>query len=186
MARTISEKLRVNLTNQQDKKLAEYGTDNPDAHQNYLNGMYHLRRFSDFGGFQKSSEFFKKAIELDPNYVEAHAMLAHTYILRYYNDSKREEKEVLRLSRKHVDKALEIDDSSAIAHAISGKLKKLDWDFAGAEQEFNRANELNPNLSIVTLHYADFLSTIGKHNEALEVYKRNESLDPFFLCGKSV
>ncbi len=183
IARTISEELRVNLTNQQNRQFAEYGTDNPDAHQNYLNGMYHFRSYTEKGKLQKSLESFKKATELDPNYAEAYAMAAHVYMWQRASSSDKAKKN-LRLSRKYVDKALEIDDSSAIAHAVLGKLKLIDWDFAGAEQEFNRAIELNPNLALVNSHYASFLSTIGKHNEALEIYKRSESLDPLFYGTK--
>jgi TolB-like protein/DNA-binding winged helix-turn-helix (wHTH) protein/Flp pilus assembly protein TadD len=181
IAQTISEKLRVQLTNEQEQTLAKRGTDNPDAYQNYLNGMYHLRNYTEKGRLQKSLDSFKKAIELDPNYADAHAMAAYIYIHKAYASPENSiEKEELRLSKKYVDKAIEIDNSSANAHAISGKLKWMEWDFAGAEQAFNRAVELNPNLAIVNSHYASFLSTIGKHKEALEVHKRIESLDPLF------
>jgi tetratricopeptide (TPR) repeat protein len=60
----------------------------------------------------------------------------------------------------------------------------MKWDFAGAEQAFDQAIELNPNIALVNSHYASFLSTIGKHKEALEVAKRNESLDPLFSGTK--
>ena len=83
-------------------------------------------------------------------------------------------------------RALEIDDSIEEAHATHADIKRFfDWDWAGAEQEYRRAIELNPNYPTAHQWYGEFLSAMGRHHEAVREMRRAEELDPLSLVVKS-
>src|SRR5260370_3860599 len=79
-------------------------------------------------------------------------------------------------------KALEIDDTISEAHASLGWAKlTLDWDWAGAEKEFQRSLELNPNYATAHEWYADYLTVTGRPDEAQASMKRAQQLEPVSL-----
>lgn len=78
--------------------------------------------------------------------------------------------------------ALEIDETLAEAHTSLGLVKEhFDWDWAGAEREFKRAIELNPNLATAHHWYGDFLANMGRSEEGLHETSRAQELDPLSL-----
>jgi tetratricopeptide (TPR) repeat protein len=76
-------------------------------------------------------------------------------------------------------KALELDETVAEAHTTLADVKKgYDWDLAAAEVEYKRALELNPSSSMTHAWYADCLSKMGRHEEAIKELRRARELDP--------
>ena len=107
-----------------------------------------------------SIEAFKQAIEKDPNYAQAYAGLADSYILLGPNDVL-PAKRVYPLAEAAALKALQLDDGLADAHASLGFVMLLyDWNPAQAEKEFRRAIELDTNYT--TAHHWSQISEVAK------------------------
>jgi serine/threonine protein kinase/Tfp pilus assembly protein PilF len=167
IAGDIAEKLRSKLSGSEKHQVAKQGTQNPEAYELYLKGRYYWNKRTK-EGFQTAIEYFNAAKEKDPDYALAYVGLADCYNLSGSMEGK-----------AAAEKALQLDDSLAEAHASLAYAKQnYDWDFAGAEREFRRAIELNPNYSAAHQWYAAFLTNMGRHEEAIAEAKRALEIDP--------
>ena len=177
VARDIALKVAVNLTPAQERRFVRTRTVNPDAYQDYLRGRYfwNLRTVD---SFEKALRYFQAAIDKDPNYAAAYAGLADTYLLLggYYFHSQNE---TIPKAKVAVQNALQLEDL-AEAHATMGLIaENYDWDWPGAEKEFRRAIELNPNYSTAHHWYGEaFLALTGRFDQALAEMNRAAELDP--------
>jgi len=180
ISQAISGKLRVRLSQEQKVHLAKHFTENSKAYTDYLKGRYFWNQMSQ-AGLEKSVTCFQSAIAKDPGYALAYAGLSDAYTLIGFIGMMGP-REVMPEAERAVAKALEIDDQLAEAHASSAALRKLHaWDWAGAEAEYHRALELNPNYIYAHHGYADFLSALGRFEEALAEIHRAQQLDPLSL-----
>jgi tetratricopeptide (TPR) repeat protein len=135
---------------------------------------------------RKSIEYFNQAIARDPNYALAYAGLADSY-LNLPTSSNTPSSEANIKAREAAMKALAIDDTIAEAHTSLAGVKELyEWDFAGAEREFKRAIELNPNYVTAHQWYSTFLSCLGRHPEAIAEAKRATEVDPLSLPASAL
>lgn len=179
IAKQISEKLLTKLTGEEKKQLSKRYTENAEAYRLYLKGRYFWNKRTP-DGFKKAIEYFEQAIDLDPNYALAYAGLADSYaVLPNYSALKK--KEVLPKAEEAATKALELDDALAEAHASLAYIKYYEWDFEGAEIEFKRSIELNPNYATARHWHAACLTAMGRLNEAVAEIGRAVEIDPFSL-----
>jgi Tfp pilus assembly protein PilF len=82
-------------------------------------------------------------------------------------------------AREAAEKALKIDDTLAEAHASLAYIKRAyEWNWAGAEREFKRAIELNPNYATAHFWYGEHLTNLGRVDEGIAEIRRAEELDP--------
>jgi len=114
----------------------------------------------------------------DPTYA-----LAYVGIAEYYRglpiQSDVPSREAFPKAKEAALKALEIDDRLAEAHTTLGWIKFwYEWDWEGAEKEYRRALEINPNYPLAHMGYAHLMSNIGRHEEALEGVDRALKLEP--------
>jgi len=177
IAKAISSSLRPTLSGVDESKLKKRYTDNAEAYQLYLKGRYFWLKFTP-EDHKKAAEYFNQAIALDPNFALAYAGLGDTYGASATNGwlSPREGYPKGKIAAK---RALELDDSLAEAHATLGALTMFyDLDSAGAEREYKRAIELNPNYSITYEVYSYLLGANGRFDEAIQTAKRGVELDP--------
>jgi serine/threonine-protein kinase len=182
IAREISDKLRLRLTGEEKQRLAKRHTENAEAYQLYLRGRYHWNRRTE-EGFRRALDYFQQAIERDPNYTLSYAGLADSYALGYLPLPIGE---AVPKAKAAVEKALELDDSLAEAHTTLAYLKhRFEWDWVGAESEFKRAIELNPNYATAYQWYAMYLATMGRHHEALAIMQQALEVDPLSLVMNS-
>src|SRR5712691_7823605 len=183
IARTISEKLRLRLSGAQEQQLAKHATVNAQAYQLYLNGSFYSRK----GGFEngrKALDYYNQAVALDPNFALAWTEVAEAY--RYLQaNGLLDPKETLPKAKAAAQKALELDETLAEAHVALGLIKMDEWDWAGAEREFKRASELNPNLAEARFRYSGYLSNVRRPTEALAEIKRAQELDPLRIRLRS-
>lgn len=180
IAKEISEKLRLRLTGGGKKRLGKRYTENTDAYRDYLKGRYYWNKMTE-EGLKKSIGYFEQAIQKDPNYALAYAGLADSHSLFGFF-SLLPPKEVMPRAKEAALKALAIDDGLAEAHASLAGIKKVyDWDWLAAEREYQRALELNPNYATAHHWYADYLSAVGRSQEALAEIQRAQELDPLSL-----
>jgi len=182
IARTISEKLRLRLTGAQEQQLTKQATENPQAYQLYLNGLFYGRK----GGIEnlkKALDYHTQAVALDPQFALAYAAMPVAYI--NLSTSGADPAELLAKGRAAAQKALQLDDSLAEAHGALALIKRNEWDWSGAESSFKRAIVLNPNLASAHNNYASYLSQLERTGEALAANKRAQELDPLRISTKA-
>jgi tetratricopeptide (TPR) repeat protein len=176
IASEVSQRLRSQLSGEDQQKLTKGSTKNPEAYQLYLKGNYHTSRFTK-EGFRKGVDYFNQAIALDPNYGLAYSGLAFNYINS--EDWFIPPREGAPKARDAAVKALAIDENLADAHLSLAIIAHwYEWDWAAAEREFKRAIELNPNDPRPHEFYSWYLSPMGRNDEALAEAKRAQQLDP--------
>jgi TolB-like protein/Flp pilus assembly protein TadD len=175
VARAISKEIQITVTAQEQARLGQTGPVNPEAHEAYLKGRYHLEKWSAEGS-KKAEEYFLQAIEIDPKYALPYVGLAETYTFGVPGLSAQE----LEAKQKAaVAKALELNPSLGEAHVALAQLKhSTDWDFAGAEREYKAAIELNPSYGPAHHQYSHFLMDMGRFDESLRESLMNLELDP--------
>jgi TolB-like protein/Tfp pilus assembly protein PilF len=187
LAQGISDKLMPQLSNDARKKLTKQGTADPEAYQFYVKGLSYQDTLTG-EGWKKALEFFQQAISKDPRYAQAFARMAHVYLwLGFFDEIPT--KESLKKAEEAANKALQLDDSVAEAHAAAGYVALFNWDWRVADQEIRRALELNPNLSLAHFYYGQYFSSQGRLDDAIAEHKRALELDPASqlmnqaLCG---
>jgi TolB-like protein/Tfp pilus assembly protein PilF len=162
----IVEKLRGKLLREERSKLVKRYTDDEEAYSLYLKGRYFWNRRHE-GSIQMALELFQQAVEKDP-------LNAPAYV--GYGKAK-----------EAVAKALEIDDGLGEAHASLGWIKTFhDWDWPGAEAEFLRAIELNPNYALAHYFYGLYLGVVARYDESIAEASQALALDPINLAFNSV
>ena len=175
----VSSKLRVNLSDAEEQRLAKSYTVNAEAYQAYLKGRFHWNKRT-VKDLEKALDYFNQAITLDPNYALAHAGLADVYVvLPLYRKVPLQEEAGKALQA--ATKALSLDGSLVEAYTALALVKFYEDDFAGAERAAKRAIELNPNYATAHHWYAVMLFYLGKHDEAREEMKRALAIDPLSL-----
>jgi TolB-like protein/Tfp pilus assembly protein PilF len=173
----IMEKLEVKLNEKEKKLLLKHHPEDLEAYDLYLRGRSFLNR--EIGNvMEKALLYFKEAIKRVPDYAQAYAGLALSYIRQGLWDYM-PPKDVYPKAKKAAEKAIEIDETLAEAHYSLGVVKMLyDWDWEGAEKELNQAIELCPNYAEAHDGYAAYLSATGKLNEAIAEAEKAVDLDP--------
>lgn len=157
----------------------------PKAYDLYLKGRYYWNKRTN-PDFIRSVELFKSAIDLDPTFAQAYVGLADALTLGGFAQPNLSTAEKNAVIRGNIQKALEIDDSLGEAYAALAINKcYYDWDFSGAESDYRRAIELNPNSSTARHWYAEFLAMQGRFDESIAEYDRALSLDPLSLPIKT-
>jgi tetratricopeptide (TPR) repeat protein len=176
IAREVTQKLKVRLTGEEERRLVKRDTSNPQAYQSYLRGRYLWNQRTP-NGLQQAIEEFQTAIERDPNFALGYAGLADTYLLlqQYVGVPS---SEAMPKARAAADRALQIDDSLAEAHASSALTYQFMWQWAQAEQEFRRAISLNDNYATGHHWYCAYLEVKGRFDDALREISRARDLDP--------
>jgi serine/threonine protein kinase/Flp pilus assembly protein TadD len=180
IAKNVSEKLRLKLTGADQTQLVKTYTESGEAYEAYLKGRYHWNKRTD-EGFKQATNFFQEAIVKDPNYALAYTGLADCYTLRS-DYGFLAPKEGYALAKGAVTLALKYDESLAEAHTSLASIKAVtDWDWQGAENEYRRAIELNPNYPTAHHWYAAQLLLQGRLDQALQEIKKAQQLDPLSL-----
>lgn len=183
ISREIAQKLRLRLTGAQEQQLAKRATENPEAYQLYLNGLFYMRKGGVGESIRKALDYCNQATALDPTFALAYAGAADAYRLLGVNGLL-DPKEAAAKGKAAVQKALEIDDRLAEAHMALAGFKTDKWDWSGAEREYRRAIELNPNLAQAHFRYSQYLPIVERFAEALTESKRAQELDPLRVSLK--
>ena len=178
VAQRILKKLQSEFGTGGSPRSAKRPTENLAAHNLYLQGRYHLNQRTE-QGLMKAVEFFDKAISEDPHHApsysglaDAHGLLAHYGVLA--------PAEICTKAASNAAWAVLLDEESAEAHTSLAHVKATqDWDWRGAEREFQRAISLNPRYATAHHWYAmSCLVPLARLDEALEELLRAQALDP--------
>ncbi len=180
ISRAIVEKLRVRLS--AGGPLVKRYTENLAAYDLCLKARSHLLKMT-LQGREAGRQYCEQAIALDPSYALAHAMLAESYFWNAFWGAM-DPREAFASAKSAAIEALRLDDTIADAHSALGTvLGCAEFDWRGAEREFNRAKVLNPSSANVRYAYAWcytmwFLLPVGRAEEALSEMRRALELDP--------
>jgi len=181
IAKEISDRLRLRLSGEARERLARRYSENTEAYHLYLKGRRYLnRRMKE--ELQKAIESFTQAIDKDPRYALAYSGLADSYILAdYYRIFPA--REAGPRAKQAAMTALQLDPSLAEPHASLAHIRRsFDWDWAGAESEYQRAIALDPEYPTAHHWYAMYLAAMGRLKEAVAEAARARDLDPFSLA----
>jgi serine/threonine protein kinase/tetratricopeptide (TPR) repeat protein len=174
--------LKLELLGLEREKLTKQYTENTEAYNLYLRGRWFWNKWT-ADDIKKAMSYFIAAISEDSTYALAYAGLADAYgTLSFYGPIPPEES--YPIARELVVKALELDPELPEAFTVLAYIKTYwDWDWEGAERDFRKAIELNPNY--ITAHhlFAYFLVILGRYEEALEEMGIALSLDPLNLIA---
>ncbi len=179
VALAIAEEVQVRLTPEDQARLARARTANPEAIEVCLMGMHHWWQWSDEGA-TNALRYFRRAIEIDPNYAPGHAGAALYYA--FASIHLRRPLEAIPQAKAAAKRAIELDPMLDQGYVAMGKARLyFDWDWTGAENDFRRALTLSPNSSLALNEYQAFLLARGRFSEAIVVQEKaleHEPLSP--------
>jgi eukaryotic-like serine/threonine-protein kinase len=179
VALQIAAALKAELSPEERIRIRKEPTDDVEAYQLYLQAKHCLTRWTR-EGVDRALTYLEHAVARDPEYALAYATIGWSYTeLALAVAGSIAPDEAFPLAKAAVARALEIDSGLAEAHAVLGHLKyACDYDWAGAEAEFKRAIELNPNSGEAYDFYGLMLSSLERYDEAIEVQRRAHALEP--------
>jgi len=182
VASAIVNEIRVNLTPEEQQRLASTRAVTGESYENYLKGRYYWNKRSQ-EGLTKAIEYFQLAIEKDPNYALAYAGLADCYsIIGSAIVGTVPSQDVAAKAKAAAAKALQLDDTLAEAQTSLATVRfNYDWDWAGAASGFQRSIELNPSYATAYQRYSLYLMAMGRTNESLAQMTRARELDPLSI-----
>jgi TolB-like protein/tRNA A-37 threonylcarbamoyl transferase component Bud32 len=178
IAQAIAREVQVKLTPQEQTRLATARPVNPEVYDLWLKGRQLYYAAVTAKDAMKALEYFQQALDLDPAYAPAHAAISSTYSYAalFYQVAPHD---ALPKAKAAAKRALELDESLAEAHvALAQLMQNPDWDWPGAEREFKRALELNPNSDLGHSQYSWFLTNMQRFEEAIAECRRTVELDP--------
>jgi TolB-like protein/DNA-binding winged helix-turn-helix (wHTH) protein/Flp pilus assembly protein TadD len=176
LAAAIAQAIQVKLQPEEQRRRARTTAVDPDAYDAYLKGRFFWNRRSP-PDLSKAVEYFQQAIERAPAYAPAYAGLSDAY--RMFGLQGLPPRECMPKAEVAARKALALDDTLAEAHAsLAGVLYRYQWDWEGAEREFQRSLELDPNFAEGHRAYAIYLATVRRNEEAVAQARRARELSP--------
>jgi eukaryotic-like serine/threonine-protein kinase len=180
MATEISGKLRLQLTGAEKKLLTRRYTENTEAYQLYLKGLYCWNQRTE-EAYRRGIQYCMEAVERDPYFALAYAGSADCYVslgtLGYLAP-----KDAFPIAKVAATKALQLDNNLAQAHnSLAATASRYDWNWQEAEKEFRRAIALNPNYATAHDWYGQYLVSMGRFEEGLRESDRARELEPLSL-----
>ena len=181
IAQEVTAKLKLKLSSEEQRRLVNRDSINPEAYQFYLRGRYFWNKRTP-DGIKQAIEQFQQGIERDPNFALGHVGLADSYIgLTFYDFAAPHE--TMPKAKESAIKALALDNTVAEAHAsLAHVLMNYDWNWSEAEKEFKRSIELKPDYATAHQWYAiHYLTATGRLEEAVQEMKKALELEPASL-----
>ncbi|MCP4299296.1 MAG: hypothetical protein GY783_01805, partial [Gammaproteobacteria bacterium] len=180
----IVSSLRAALTPEQEQRLAAMPTNSIEAYAEYVKGRGNLSQ-RNFVSLNDARAQFEKAIELDPDYAQAHAGLAQTVMILLANHKSITPTEAMSVATAAIEKALSVDPQLAEAYAVRGLLEMMQWETTrvgtgniDAESSFQTAISLSPNFADAYVWFASLRKTEGKTDAAIELLTQALAVDP--------
>ncbi|MEO7987806.1 MAG: protein kinase, partial [Gemmatimonadales bacterium] len=180
VALQIAAALRAELSSDERTRIRRKPTNDVHAYQLYLQGRYCYSRYTE-ENMQKGIEYFRQAIDADPDYALAYVgvALAYAELAAGQGGGALKPDEAYLKAREAVTKALALDEGLGEAHSVLALLKCAhDFDWIGAETEFKLALELSPGSADIYDHYGWLCAALQRYDEAVKLVKRAQELDP--------
>jgi len=179
LAREVASLIRERLVPSDRTTAPALQKTNPTAYEEYLKGRYFLQKPGATAQI-RARDFFEQSIASDPGFAPAHVGLSNYFV----TTDAIAPAEAMGKARASAQRALALDGALASAHASMAFVHYFgDWDWAGAEHEFARAIELDPNDAATRRWHALYLSSMGRHATAAEEVQRAVELDPVSISA---
>lgn len=184
LARAIADAVNAFVTPAETRRLTQVRSTTAAAEQAYFQGLYQLNQLG-VDNMRAAIAAFQRAIELDRSHAPAHAGLARAHItmgfMRAISQAEARASALAAASR-----AAALDADLSTVHEVLADLKfYYDWDWNGAESEYQRAVELNPSSDRAHTQYARFLVARGRSADAVNEAQRAIVLDPLSSSAAS-
>ena len=178
VGKAIAQEVRAKLSATQQARIGSAHVVNPAAYDSYLKGRFYFDNgYTKPDSLKKAQQYFEEAIHTDPNFAQAYAGLANTYIYSAFAGVLKRDL-AYRNAKDVLAKAMDLDDSVGEAHDTLGTLKEaFEGDSEGAEREYNRAIALAPSYSCAHEDRANLLASLGRREEALAELAKIDQLD---------
>ena len=177
IAGAIARAVNAVVTPAESARLASVRQTNPPAEEAYLLGRTHLDQYG-AGSADLALKAFGRALQLDSTHAGAHAGAARAYVMSGLNGTV-PHAQARAAALAEVRSALSLDQDLAEAHAALAHILFIyDWDWSGAETEFKRSLELNPNSPYARTFYAEYLAALRRFDESLLQAQTAKKLDP--------
>jgi TolB-like protein len=177
VSKKISQSLRLRLSGEDEEKLAKRYTKDAEAYQLYLKGRYFWNKRNE-EGFRNGIDFFRRAEEKDPTFALAFSGLADSYALLCDIGVVRPVDEMPK-AKAAAQKAVDADPELAEAYTSRAFVRlAYDWDWLGAQSDFQQALKLNPKYPTAHQWYASYLMQMGKFSLAKHEIEEAHNLDP--------
>lgn len=180
----IASALRAALTPEDQQRLASMPTNNIGAYAEYVKGRRNLST-RNFTSLQQARTQFERAIELDPEYAQAHAALAQTVLVTLSNHKTILQPEAFSIADTAIEKALSVDPELAEAYAARGLLQMMRWESTrtgtgniDAATSFQMALDLSPSLADAYVWFASLRQTEGEIDAAIDLLSEALTIDP--------
>lgn len=174
----VTRSLVVRLNAEDNRRLAKRYTDNVAAYELYLKGRFSWNKRTE-EGMRNAIEYFRQAVAIAPDYALAYSGLADSYALLSNSASGVAPSEAFPQARRAAEQALALDEALAEAHTSLAFVKEAyDWDWVGAEREYRRALELDPNYASAHHRYGMFLCMMARCDRGLLELEQARRLDP--------
>jgi tetratricopeptide (TPR) repeat protein len=178
----IVNEIRINLTPEEQERLAKTPAIAPEAYENYLKGRYYWNKRSD-ENLMKAIAYFEQATRQDPHYALAYAGLSDCYaIISAEIFGTMPAAEAAPKARAAALRALEIDPTLAEAETSLATVKfNYDWDWSGAAEGFGKSLQHNPSYATAYQRYSLYLMAMGTSEQSFEQINKARSLDPLSI-----
>jgi len=177
LAKSVAQALALTLLPAERDRLASARTVNPEAHEACLKGSALWKKIT-AADTDAAERLFDEALVKDPSYAAAYEGLAWVWLARWQMGRVRAS-EGLPKAKAAALQAVALDGQSSGAHEALAAVRTAELDWAGAEPEWRRALELNPNSANTHAYYANFLAHRGSADEGLRHSDLAVQLDPF-------
>jgi serine/threonine protein kinase/Tfp pilus assembly protein PilF len=173
----VADSLVPQLSTDEAQNLTRRPTENSKAYEAYLRGRFHWNTFSE-DGFRQAISYYRRAIEIDPDFALAFAGIADYHIwLGVYGVLPTAE--FYPPARDAALRAVALDPQLSEAYAALGLARLYgEYDWAASEKELRRAVELNPNNSVAHLWFSHVLYSQQRFAEGTKHLKIALELDP--------
>jgi TolB-like protein len=180
IAKDVSNKLKAKLTATEQSKLNQAYSADPQAYQLYLKGQFLLNKARQESQRQ-SIDYFRQAIDIDPNFGEAYASMADAYtILGTTFNAQMSPAEAMRNARAAAEKALQLDPNLSNAYTSLAWIEfRFDWNWEAAETNLKKSIELDPKNARAHQWYGEFLASMRRYDESIAEHRSARDLEPF-------
>ena len=176
IAKNIASALQIRLSEKEVSNIEKKPTTSTEAYNLLKKGEYLFMNYGDFDG---AIELSKQALEIDPNYSDAYACIGTFYLMKGSYSGNMSMQSVSKLALPYIEKALELNLESALAHFALASLKHWsEWDFIEAEKEFKYALNIESMSYANLVGYSDFLNQMGRYEESLKFDEKLFNSDP--------
>jgi tetratricopeptide (TPR) repeat protein len=175
----VAAALDVTLLGSESEAVRDVTTADRAAHDAYLLGRFHWNKRTP-EDLQRATTYFHEAVDRDSTFAEAYTGLADTYALYgYYRVPDVSRRDAYGRAETAARRAVALDSTLAAAQAsLANVLGYGNWDWAAADEAFQRAIALDPEYPVARYWYTEMLIITGRLQEAIVHAERAVALEP--------